>query len=224
MKKKILIVDDFEESCRLISEILSDEFNCQYTCRSDEAIDLIRHEMPDIILMDYKMPQVSGIDLCKHIKNSSSLQHIPIIFISGAVTSDERIETLEAGGDDFLSKPFHPRELILRVKKRLSQNTIPGENNFLVFENVKMNLKARQCFIEGKEILLTPKQFEILKLLIENKSQVVSRQVFMNEIWGHTEVTPRNVDSQINYLKKKLDGFKGQITSVAGLGYRLNNT
>lgn len=224
MKKKILIVDDFEESCRLISEILSEEYNCQYTCQSEGAFDLIRHEMPDIVLMDYKMPQVSGIDLCKLIKNSPALQHIPIIFISGAVTSDERIETLEAGGDDFLSKPFHPRELILRVKKRLSQNTIPGENNFLVFENVKMNLKARQCFIDGKEILLTPKQFEILKLLIENKSQVVSRQVFMNEIWGHSEVTPRNVDSQINYLKKKLDGFKGQITSVAGLGYRLNNT
>jgi DNA-binding response OmpR family regulator len=223
VKKKIVIVDDFEESCQLMTEILSVEFDCKYICQSEKALDTIQAERPDIVLMDYKMPHVTGIELCKIIKNIPDLQNIPIIFISGAVTSDERIETLEAGGDDFLSKPFHPRELLLRVKKRLS-SYIGEDNTFLIFENVKMNLKARQCFIDKSEILLTPKQFEILKLLIENKSQVVSRQIFMNEIWGHTEVTPRNVDSQINYLKKKLEGFSGQITSVAGFGYRLKNS
>jgi two-component system, OmpR family, alkaline phosphatase synthesis response regulator PhoP len=85
-----------------------------------------------------------------------------------------------------------------------------------------MNLSSRQCYLDNKEVLLTPKQFEILKLLIENKTNVVSRQLFMNEIWGHSEVTPRNVDSQINYLKKKIDGFVGNITSVPGFGYRLD--
>lgn len=222
MRKKIVIVDDFEESCQLMVEILSPEFDCAYVCQSEKALEKIQIEKPDIILMDYKMPHVTGIELCKIIKNIPSLQHIPIIFISGAVTSDERIETLESGGDDFLSKPFHPRELMLRVKKRLSSYATE-DATYLVFENVKMNLKARQCFIDKNEVLLTPKQFEILKLLIENKSQVVSRQVFMSEIWGHTDVTPRNVDSQINYLKKKLEGFRGQITSVAGFGYRLQS-
>ncbi|MBY0451535.1 MAG: response regulator transcription factor, partial [Bdellovibrionaceae bacterium] len=166
---------------------------------------------------------ITGIELCKIIKNMAGLQDTPIIFISGAVTSDERIETLEAGGDDFLSKPFHPKELLLRVRKRLNDYMVDDDQQ-LVFENVRMNLKARQCFLDKNEVQLTPKQFEILKLLIENKSEVVSRQSFMSEIWGHTDVTPRNVDSQINYLKKKLEGFRGQITSVAGFGYRLNNT
>lgn len=222
MKKKIVIVDDFEESCQLMVDILSVEFDCVYTCQSEKAIDLIQSTKPDIILMDYKMPHITGIELCKIIKTMNALQNIPIIFISGAVTSDERIETLEAGGDDFLSKPFHPKELLLRVRKRLNDYVTEGDTA-LTFENARMNLKARQCFIDGHEVQLTPKQFEILKLLIENKSEVVSRQVFMNEIWGHTDVTPRNVDSQINYLKKKLEGFRGQITSVAGFGYRLNN-
>lgn len=222
MKKKIVIVDDFEESCQLMVDILSVEFDCVYTCQSEKAIDLIQSENPDIILMDYKMPHITGIELCKIIKNMSSLQDTPIIFISGAVTSDERIETLEAGGDDFLSKPFHPKELLLRVRKRLNDYVVESDQQ-LVFENVRMNLKVRQCFLDKNEVQLTPKQFEILKLLIENKSEVVSRQAFMNEIWGHTDVTPRNVDSQINYLKKKLEGFRGQITSVAGFGYRLNN-
>lgn len=222
MKKKIVIVDDFEESCQLMVEILSPDFECHYICQSEKALEAIQSLKPDLILMDYKMPYVTGVELCKIIKNIQSLQHIPIIFISGAVTSDERIETLESGGDDFLSKPFHPKELLLRVKKRL--NTITNDDtSFLNFGNIKMNLKARQCYLDSNEILLTPKQFEILKLLIENKTQVVSRQVFMTEIWGHSDVTPRNVDSQINYLKKKLEGFKGQITSVAGFGYRLDN-
>ena len=222
MKKKIVIVDDFEESCQLMVEILSPEFECHYICQSEKALEAIQAMKPDIILMDYKMPYVTGVELCKIIKNIPSLQHIPIIFISGAVTSDERIETLESGGDDFLSKPFHPKELLLRVKKRLNNITTDDASYLLLFENIRMNLKARQCFLGEAEILLTPKQFEILKLLIENKSQVVSRQVFMTEIWGHSDVTPRNVDSQINYLKKKLEGFKGQITSVAGFGYRLD--
>ncbi len=222
MRKKILIVDDFEESCQLMVDILSTEFDCVYTCQSENAIALMQTEKPDLILMDYKMPHVTGVELCKIIKNTPELQKSPIIFISGAVTSDERIETLEAGGDDFLSKPFHPKELLLRVRKRMSTSEESNEK-FLIFKNAKMNLKAHQCFIGSSEIQLTPKQFEILKLLIENKSEVVSRQDFMTQIWGHSDVTPRNVDSQINYLKKKLEGFHGQITSVAGFGYRLDS-
>lgn len=221
--KKIVIVDDFEESCQLMSEILSAEYECHYICQAEKALELIHSIRPHLILMDYKMPYVTGVELCKIIKEVPSLKQIPIIFISGAVTSDERIETLESGGDDFLSKPFHPKELMLRVQKRLKAYAGPeDEVKSLNVGNIKMNLNSRQCYLNEKEVLLTPKQFEILKLLIENKAQVVSRQLFMNEIWGHSEVTPRNVDSQINYLKKKIDGFVGQITSVPGFGYRLD--
>lgn len=223
MKKKIIIVDDFEESCQLMVEILSSEYDCQYICQSEKALEFIHANKPDLILMDYKMPYVTGVELCKIIKDIPSLKQIPIIFISGAVTSDERIETLESGGDDFLSKPFHPKELMLRVQKRLKNQSVSEEEiSFLNVSNIRMNLSSRQCYLDNKEVLLTPKQFEILKLLIENKASVVSRQLFMNEIWGHSEVTPRNVDSQINYLKKKIEGFGGNITSVPGFGYRLD--
>lgn len=221
MKKRIVIVDDFEESCLLMSEILSTAYECHYICESEKALALIQSIKPSLILMDFKMPYVSGVELCKIIKEMPALKHTPIIFISGAVTSDERIETLESGGDDFLSKPFHPKELMLRVQKRLSDYTVEPVGSLNV-GNIAMNLSSRQCFLDSKEIPLTPKQFEILKLLIENKSQVVSRQQFMSEVWGHSDITPRNVDSQINYLKKKMEGFLGQITSVPGYGYRLD--
>lgn len=219
--KKIVIVDDFEESCQLICEILSPYFTCHYICEAEKALEFIQDKKPDLIIMDYKMPHVTGVELCKAIKEVPELRQIPIVFISGAVTPDERIETLESGGDDFISKPFHPKELLLRVTKRLKHHG-SGPAGIIEVGNLKMNLSSRQCYVNGNEVTLTPKQFEILKLLLENVTQLVSRQTFMSEIWGHSEVTPRNVDSQINYLKKKIDGFAGNITAVPSYGYRLD--
>ena len=219
--QKIAIIDDFEESCQLMAEILSPHFECQYMCQAEKAIDFVKTFNPDLILMDFKMPYVTGVELCKIIKDLPNIKNTPIIFVSGAVTSDERIETLESGGDDFLAKPFHPKELLLRVRKRLSDYS-KEQTTDLTAANLKMNLHSRQVYVEDKEVTLTPKQFEILKLLIENKNNLVSRNQFMTEVWGHFDVTPRNVDSQINYLKKKLEGFVGVITAVPSFGYRLD--
>lgn len=219
--QKIAIIDDFEESCQLMAEILSPYFECQYICQAEKALDFVKTYNPDLILMDFKMPYVTGVELCKIIKDLPNIKNTPIIFVSGAVTSDERIETLESGGDDFLAKPFHPKELLLRVRKRLSDYSKEQASD-LIAANLKMNLPSRQVYVEDREVTLTPKQFEILKLLIENKNNLVSRNQFMTEVWGHFDVTPRNVDSQINYLKKKLEGFVGVITAVPSFGYRLD--
>ncbi len=219
--QKIAIIDDFEESCQLMAEILSPYFECQYICQAEKALDFVKTYNPDLILMDFKMPYVTGVELCKIIKDLPNIKNTPIIFVSGAVSSDERIETLESGGDDFLAKPFHPKELLLRVRKRLSDYSKEQASD-LIAANLKMNLPSRQVYVEDKEVTLTPKQFEILKLLIENKNNLVSRNQFMTEVWGHFDVTPRNVDSQINYLKKKLEGFVGVITAVPSFGYRLD--
>lgn len=222
---KIAIIDDFEDSCYLISEILSPFFECRHTSEPRKALSLVQEFKPDLVLMDYKMPDLNGVELCKTLKINDSTKNIPVIFISGAASQDERIETLESGGDDFISKPFHPKELVLRVQKRIQGYSSPlavSPQGDLKCSNLVLNLKSRLVYVNGNEITLTPKQFEILKLLVENKNNVVSRTTFMEEIWGHSEVTPRNVDSQINYLKKKIDGFEGVITPVPSFGYRLD--
>lgn len=222
---KVAIIDDFEDSCYLISEILSPFFECKSTSDSKMAIGLIQDFKPDLILMDYQMPNMNGVEVCKLLKDNSQTKDIPIIFISGAASEDERIETLESGGDDFISKPFHPKELILRVQKRIvgySTKVPTSQQGELKVANLTMNLNSRIVYVDAREVILTPKQFEILKLLIENKNNLVSRTTFMEEIWGHSEVTPRNVDSQINYLKKKIEGFVGVITAVPSFGYRLD--
>ncbi len=219
---------------QLISEILSTNYEVKYICQAEKAMDFVMQNTPDLIIMDYKMPYVTGVELCKIFRDTPATQHIPIIFVSGAATSDERIETLESGGDDFLSKPFHPKELLLRVQKRLSyieKITPAGEKTvtpvteirleFLQVANLKINDMSHKVFLDEQEIKLTPKQYDILRLLVDNKNNLVSREKFMKEVWGHSDVTPRNVDSQINYLKKKIEGFQGQITAVPSHGYRL---
>lgn len=230
---KVVIIDDLVDSCSVITEILSPYFECKSTSESYSAMDLILDFKPNIVLMDYQMPLLNGAELCKNLKENPVTKDIPIIFMSGVATEDERVETLELGGDDFIAKPFHPKELILRLKKRIQGYTVKLSaetdsvgssisSSTLIVGNLKMNLNSRLVYVNEREIILTPKQFEILKLLIENQNHLVSRSTFMEEVWGHFEVTPRNVDSQINYLKKKIEGFQGVITAVPSFGYRLD--
>lgn len=218
--KKIVIVDDYEESCKLLAEILSSTYECSYTSDSTSAFRLINEKRPDLILLDYKMPGVMGVDVCRMVRESDTTKNTPIIFVSGAATIDERIKAFETGADDFISKPFHAKELILRIKARLSEKETETASE-LNAANLKMNLLSRQVFVDGNEVNLTPKQFDILKLLVAGKNNLVTREKCLSEIWGDTEVTSRNVDSQINYLKRKIQNFNGRIVAVPSLGYRL---
>lgn len=218
--KKIVIVDDYEESCKLLAEILGSTYECSYTSDSSAAVKLINDKRPDLILLDYKMPGVMGVDVCRMVRESESTKNTPIIFVSGAATIDERIKAFETGADDFISKPFHVKELVLRIKARLSDKE-PEMASELIAANLRMNLLSRQVFVDNEEVGLTPKQFDILKLLVAAKNNLVTREKCLTEIWGDTEVTSRNVDSQINYLKRKIQKFNGRIVAVPSLGYRL---
>lgn len=221
-RKKIVIVDDFEESCKLLSEVLSDDFDCSYTAESTAALDLIKKIKPDLVILDFKMPVLKGTDLCKLIRMNVTTKYLPIVFVSGAAEIEDKIEAFELGADDFVSKPFHVKELILRLKARLTDRD--QEHSELFAGNLSMNLIQRQVHVAGEEVYLTPKQFDILKLLVEGKNELVLRDRFLSDIWGDTEVSSRNVDSQINYLKRKIEKFNGRISAVPSQGYRLTVT
>lgn len=222
--KKIVIVDDYEESCRLLSEILSTLYECYHTSDSKQALALIHEVRPDLILLDYKMPELMGVDVCRMVRENPTIANIPIIFISGAASVDERVKAFETGANDFVSKPYHVKELLLRIKARLAEGKQEHRPEVpeLVIANLRMNTLSRQVFVDNEEVFLTQKQFEILKLLVAAKCNLVTREICLMEIWGHSEVTARNVDSQINYLKRKISSFKGRIIAVPSLGYRID--
>lgn len=183
---------------------------------------MIKRIKPDLVILDYKMPVLKGTDLCKMIRMNVNTKYIPIVFVSGAAEIEDKIEAFELGADDFVSKPFHVKELILRLKARLSDRD--QEQAELFAGNLSMNLIHRQVHVAGEEVYLTPKQFDILKLLVEGKNDLVLRDRFLSDIWGDTEVSSRNVDSQINYLKRKIEKFNGRISAVPSQGYRLTVT
>lgn len=217
--KKIVIVDDYEESCKMLSDILSSQYDCTYTSDSTKAMDMIIAERPALVILDYKMPGLLGVDVCKLIRENDKTKETSIVFVSGAATIDEKIKAFETGADDFITKPFHVKELLLRIKARLSEKDGEKQSE-LIAANLKMNLLSRQVFVDGDEIDLTPKQFDILRMLVAQKNNLVTREKCLQEIWGDSEVTARNVDSQINYLKKKIEKFTGRILAVPSLGYR----
>jgi two-component system, OmpR family, alkaline phosphatase synthesis response regulator PhoP len=218
--KKVLIIDDYEEHCKVLVRILSPFYECFYTLDSTKAFSIVIEKKPDLILLDYIMPAPMGLDICKMIREDKRVKDIPIIFISGASTVDEKILALEHGANDFILKPFHAPELVLRVKARLSaEKYIP--TSFISLANLQMNLLTHKVYVDGTEVRLTPRQFAILKVLASKKNTLVTRESCLSEIWGDCNVQARNVDAQINTLKRKISKFNGKIIAVHGLGYRL---
>ncbi|MCB0370543.1 MAG: response regulator transcription factor, partial [Bdellovibrionales bacterium] len=195
-------------------------YECLATQDSTKTFDLLETFKPNLVVLDYKMPGILGVDICAQIRASETTKYVPVIFVSGAATIDEKIKAFEMGADDFVSKPFHVKELILRIKRLMDRDN--EAQSELMASNLKMNLLSRRVYVDGNEVQLTPKQFDILKLLVGAKNNLVSREKFLEEIWGDTEVTARNVDSQINYLKRKIESFNGRISAVPSLGYRLD--
>lgn len=219
IRKKIFIVDDYEESCVTLSEILSDDYQTAYTSKSREAFSRIQEFKPDLIILDYQMPDMDGLEICTLIRKEFPLNDIPIIFLSGAVGMEEKLKAFEAGASDFVLKPYNVQELLLRIRVRLREKIAQGTQ--LIVGNLKLNLIEREVVVAGEKADLTVKQFEILKLLVENEGSIVTRRQFLSDVWEGIEVNSRNVDSQINYLKKKIQSFKGRIYSVPGQGYVL---
>ncbi len=219
MKKKIFIVDDYEESCVTLAEILSLEYSTDYTFQSKNALEKIDQFKPDLILLDYQMPDLDGLELCKLVRAKYPIQDLPIVFISGAVGMEEKIKAFEHGASDFVLKPYNVQELFLRLKVRLKET--PKTETQLRVGNLTLDLINREVRVDNQKTELTVKQFEILRLLVESEGSIVTRNQFLSDVWEGVEVNSRNVDSQINYLKKKIQNFDGRIYSVAGQGYVL---
>lgn len=191
--KKIFIVDDIAESCNVLVEALRDDYQCSSTQDSSIAIEMIRKNKPDLVILDYQMPGIMGVDICKVIRSTESTKYLPVVFVSGVASFEEKIKAFEMGADDFISKPFHLRELQMRLRRFTHRDVEPSAE--IKAANLKMNLFSRRVFVDGIESQLTPKQFDILKLLVTNKNNIVRRDTFLKEIWGSIEVTSRNVDS-----------------------------
>lgn len=229
--EKILIVDDEKQICTLIKSFLDKEQYMTYTTYDAEsALDILDEVTPDLIILDVMLPDISGVDLCLEIRRRTQC---PILFLSCKSEEIDKIIALSAGGDDYITKPFLSGELIARVKAHLRRNRIiaapPKKARIFDYEGLYVDLDLHQVFLDDKEINLTPKEFDILAILIENPKRVFSIEQLFEMVWktDSLEGDSRTIMVYISNIRKKIEpekrGLK-YIINVRGVGYKFNNS
>ncbi len=188
----------------------------------------IKENAPQLVLLDWMLPNISGIDMLKKIRNDKSLSDIPVIMLTAKNMESDKIEGLELGADDYITKPFSIKELLARVSSVLRRYNINKENveNVLTVGSLNVNLLKHEVFKGNEKIDLTLKEFELLKLLLENKGKVLSRNYLLDKIWGYDYYgETRTVDVHIRYLRKKIEGNNSSekyIQTIRGVGYKID--
>ncbi|MGL5315484.1 MAG: response regulator [Peptostreptococcaceae bacterium] len=221
-KNLILICDDQESIHETIGEYLKIE-GMEYISAYDGVEALKKFEMykPDLILLDLMMPKKFGSDVCKEIRKSSD---VPIIMLTAKSETIDRIIGLELGADDYVSKPFSPREVVTRIKTVLRRTTkVKHICNCIKYKDLEINIDSHEVHINGELINITPKEIKILYMLAKNPGCTLNREHILSEVWGYDYFgDTRVVDTQIKRLRKKLpdENLSWNIRSVYGVGYK----
>jgi two-component system alkaline phosphatase synthesis response regulator PhoP len=224
LKKRILVIDDDASISKLVSDILSEEgFSVITASCGEEGIKKVHRSKPDLIILDLRLPDMNGFQICQTLKKDKNVSDIPIIMLTVKSTKSSTVAGLEMGADDYIVKPFNQEELIARVKTVL-RRAGGGEKveEILTYKDILLNLDKHTVFIKDKKIDLTPIEFNLLHILIKKKGHVLNRNFLLETVWGYEYFgTTRTVDVHIGRLREKLAHLGEMIETVEGVGYRL---
>ncbi len=220
----ILIVEDEQKIALLIKDYLeNDGFRTTIIDRGDLVEDFIRKTAIDLILLDLMLPGKDGLTLCREIR---AFSNIPVIMLTARVTETDRLIGLELGSDDYICKPFSPREVVARVKAVLRRTCPPERETILTMGALALSEDQHTCTVNGEDLCLTPNEFDLLKLFMAHPGKVFSRAQLLDKVQGYNfEGYERTIDSHIKNLRKKIAEHqpgKTIIQSVYGIGYKLN--
>ena len=223
--KCILIVDDEPDVTELVKYKLEQEgYVCEVLNDPLSFISKAREISPDLILLDIMMPELNGLQLCKIIRSDPNMQSIPIIFLTARGEAEDRVRGLESGADDYVAKPFNTKELILRVGKVLSRGHLINEHttkNRLKIGGVVLDSSIHQLIVDDQEVQLTATEFRLLKLLMERKNRVQTRENLLINVWNYgTDIETRTVDTHVRRLREKLEPYSDLIETIRGVGYK----
>jgi len=224
-KEKILIIEDEKDIVKMLDYNLKKEgFKVLSASDGEDGLDMAYKENPGLVLLDLMLPGMDGLDVCKAIKKDAKTAHIPIIILTAKTQEADKIVGLELGADDYVTKPFSPRELIARIKAVLRRGKEKDKlPEVLKIGNLTVDFSKIMVLIKGKPAELTSKEFELLKILIKAKSRVLSRDYLLDTVWGFDqalEIQTRTVDVHITTLRKKLKSESKRIITVKNYGYR----
>ncbi len=223
MAETVLIVDDEQDVLDLLVYNLQ-KAGYKTICARDGAVALqkARDEAPSLIILDLMLPQLDGTEVCRQLKAGSKTAHIPIIMLTAKAEEVDRVVGLELGADDYVTKPFSPREIVLRVKtvlRRATGKTTPAE--ILKFDDLTVDIGKHEVSLKGKAIELTVTEFKLLATLMERRGRVQSRDRLLTDVWGYQgDVDTRTVDTHMRRLREKLGKAADYVETVRGVGYR----
>ena len=223
-KVSILIVEDDTDIQRLLAYNLRAAGYEVLTCEEGyEALTVAKQRLPDLILLDLMIPGLDGFEVCKELKRSAETRSIPVIMLTARGEEVDRIVGLELGADDYVVKPFSPRELLLRVRAILRRSSgEPAAESVWQNEGLRVDFEAHKATIDGEEITLTATEFKLLMELIRNRGKVQTRDQLLDKVWGyHFEGYARTVDTHVRRLRQKLAAYSHWVETVRGVGYRL---
>jgi len=223
MPEAILIVDDEQDVLDLLVYNLQKAGYKILTARDGvAALQKARDEVPSLIVLDLMLPQMDGTEVCRHLKADPKTAHIPIIMLTAKAEEVDRVVGLELGADDYVTKPFSPREMTLRVKgvlRRTSGKIAPAE--ILKFADITVDLAKHEVTLKGKVTELTATEFKLLATLLERRGRVQSRDRLLTDVWGYEgDVDTRTVDTHMRRLREKLGKAADYVETVRGVGYR----
>lgn len=227
---RILVVDDEESLCEILKFNLEKEgYDVTTALSAEEALALDIKDM-DLVILDIMMGELSGFGLARILKRRSETSDIPIIFCSALDTADDKVKGLDIGADDYIAKPYSIAEVLARVRSVLrrserrsrpvNQATESSDSNIITFEGLEVNNLNKRCFIDGSEIQLTRKEFDILVLLLSHRGTILSREQIMKQVWSdEVVVLDRTIDVNITRMRKKLGQYGNHIVTRTGYGY-----
>lgn len=224
-KPKVLVIDDEENVCELIT-LYFEKAGYDVVCTGDgnEGMEMVRTQKPDIVILDLMLPGMDGLDVCKEIRKFSN---VPLIMLTARVDEVDRVLGLEIGADDYVTKPFSPRELLARVKavlRRAAYVPSPDEQQVLSLPGLQISRISREVIVGDTRVDLTPKEFDLLWYLASNRNRVFTREQLLEQVWAYQEFygDERTVDQHIKRLRRKIEtpGSPCRITTIWGVGYK----
>jgi two-component system phosphate regulon response regulator PhoB len=225
-RERILVIEDEPDIAEVLQYNLEKEgFDVETARRGDTGFDAVRRDSPDLVLLDLLLPGIDGLELTRMLKRDPLTSRLPIVMLTARGEEVDRIVGLELGADDYISKPFSPREVVLRVKavlRRFQQEESAAE--LIELGGIELDISAHQLRVRGAEVPLTATEFRLLRLLLERSGRVQTRAQLLSDVWGYAEdIDSRTVDTHIRRLRRKLGHEAERIETVIGVGYRLRS-
>ncbi len=225
-QETILIIEDEKNILELVKYNLEQEgFRVITASKGTAGLATARKEKPSLLVLDLMLPELNGLEICKTLKQDLQTRPIPIIMLTAKSTESDKIVGLELGADDYLTKPFSPRELVARVKAVLRRHQEIPPSDLLKSGTIELDMAKHELRLKGKAVDITAKEFSLLQTLMASKSRVLTREILLEKVWGYensVNLETRTVDMHITQLRKKLGKEADRIVTLKGVGYRFD--